>query len=84
MSKIDLIVGRKKRRRILLLYFSQEVRTLIDLAYSNDIQDKREAINKINELEARCEIFVIEKNRIYKVKFLFSIELVNYLWVSVH
>ncbi|CAF4845949.1 unnamed protein product [Rotaria sp. Silwood1] len=31
----------------------QEVRNLIELAYSNEIDDKREAINKINELEAR-------------------------------
>ncbi|CAF1228985.1 unnamed protein product [Adineta ricciae] len=31
----------------------QEIRNLIDLAYSNDIDDKREAINKLNELEAR-------------------------------
>ncbi|CAM4740066.1 unnamed protein product [Rotaria magnacalcarata] len=31
----------------------QEVRKLIELAYSNAIEDKREAINKINELEAR-------------------------------
>ncbi|CAF2725510.1 unnamed protein product [Rotaria sp. Silwood2] len=31
----------------------QEVRKLIELAYSNEIDDKREAINKINELEAR-------------------------------
>jgi hypothetical protein len=40
-------------------YFSQELRKLIDLAYSNDIQDKREAIKKINELEARFECFTI-------------------------
>ncbi|CAF1328503.1 unnamed protein product [Adineta steineri] len=31
----------------------QEVQKLIDLAYSDTIEDKREAINKINELEAR-------------------------------
>ncbi|CAF3589207.1 unnamed protein product [Rotaria sordida] len=32
---------------------NQEVRKLIELAYSNEIDDKREAINKINQLEAR-------------------------------
>jgi len=31
----------------------QEVRQLIDLAYSNEIEDKREAIEKLKELEAR-------------------------------
>jgi hypothetical protein len=36
---------------------------LIELAYSNEIEDKREAINKINELEARFEkIFRIINN----------------------
>jgi hypothetical protein len=41
-----------------LNYFSQEVRKLIELAYSNEIEDKREAINKINELEARLGEFL--------------------------
>jgi hypothetical protein len=39
----------------LIEYFSEEVRKLIDLAYSNNVEDKREAINKINQLEARFE-----------------------------
>jgi len=43
-------------------YFSREVRTLIDLAYSNAIEDKREAINKINELEARFAYCGINNN----------------------
>lgn len=34
-------------------FSSEEVRRLIELAYSDKIEDKREAIHKINELEAR-------------------------------
>ena len=50
--------------------FSQEVRKLIELAYSNSIEDKREAINKINELEAR---FVAKKRRLkYSIDFIFN------------
>ena len=61
--------------------FREEVRQFIDLAYSNDINGKREAINKINQLETRLIVFI--SLTVIIVDCLFYSESMCYQWVLV-